>query len=75
MWDEWKNYESGEVLKSCTMIIIERNDFVREVHDCMAVLLSDEDFEPWLSGAAGIELLRPAPSDLLDALAGLEAAE
>jgi putative SOS response-associated peptidase YedK len=24
-----------------------------------------KDFEPWLSGEAGIELLKPAPDDLL----------
>jgi putative SOS response-associated peptidase YedK len=39
--------------------------FVAEVHDRMPVLLSDKDFEPWLSGEAGIELLKPAPDDLL----------
>lgn len=65
LWDQWKNPESGEVLKSCTMIITEPNDFVREVHDRMPVLLAATDFEPWLSGAASAELLRPAPNDLL----------
>jgi hypothetical protein len=28
-------------------------------------LLAEKDFEPWLSGSAGTELLRPAPNDLL----------
>jgi putative SOS response-associated peptidase YedK len=31
----------------------------------MPVLLADRDFEPWLSGSAGLELLKPAPDDLL----------
>ena len=26
----------------------------------MPVLLAEKDFEPWLSGEAGIELLKPA---------------
>ena len=47
------------------MIICGPNDFVAEVHDRMPVLLAEDDFEPWLSGAAGIELLKPAPNDLL----------
>jgi putative SOS response-associated peptidase YedK len=39
--------------------------FVAEVHGRMPVLLGDKDYEPWLSGAAGMELLRPAAKDLL----------
>jgi putative SOS response-associated peptidase YedK len=65
LWDEWKNRETGERLKSCTMIIAEPNAFVAEVHDRMPVLLTEKDFEPWLSGRAGRELLKPAPDDLL----------
>ena len=47
------------------MIITEPNKFVAEVHDRMPVLLAKDDFEPWLSGRAGVELLKPAPEDLL----------
>ena len=47
------------------MIITEPNKFVAEVHDRMPVLLAEEVFEPWLSGKAGLELLKPAPNDLL----------
>jgi putative SOS response-associated peptidase YedK len=38
LWDEWKNRETGERLKSCTMIITAPNDFAAEVHDRMPVL-------------------------------------
>jgi putative SOS response-associated peptidase YedK len=65
LWDEWKDRASGETLKSCTMIITEPNSFVAEVHDRMPVLLGEHDYEPWLSGAAGTELLKPAAEDLL----------
>ena len=65
LWDEWRDRASGETLKSCTMIITEPNEFVAEVQDRMPVLLAGKDFEPWLSGNAGVELLRPAPNDLL----------
>jgi putative SOS response-associated peptidase YedK len=47
------------------MIITEPNDFVAEVHDRMPVLLTEDQFVPWLSGAAGTELLRAAPDDYL----------
>jgi putative SOS response-associated peptidase YedK len=65
LWDEWSDKTSGETLKSCTMIITEPNEFVAEVHDRMPVLLTERDFEPWLSGSAGLEVLNPAAEDLL----------
>jgi putative SOS response-associated peptidase YedK len=65
LWDEWRDRASGEALKSCTMIITEPNAFVAEVHDRMPVLLAEKDFEPWLSGSAGMGVLKPAANDLL----------
>jgi putative SOS response-associated peptidase YedK len=65
LWDEWHDKASGETLKSCTMIITEPNKFVAEIHDRMPVLLSEKNFEPWLSGKAGLELLKPAPNSPL----------
>jgi putative SOS response-associated peptidase YedK len=47
------------------MIITERNAFVADIHDRMPAVLADKDFEPWLSGEAGVELLKPAADDLL----------
>jgi putative SOS response-associated peptidase YedK len=63
LWDEWKNRETGERLKSCTMIITDPNTFVAEVHDRVPVLLTPDQFAPWLSGEAGAEYLKPAPND------------
>lgn len=65
LWDEWRNRESGETLKSCAMIIANASEFAGEVHDRMPVLLQPSDFDAWLSGSAGVELLKPAANDLL----------
>jgi putative SOS response-associated peptidase YedK len=65
LWDEWKNRDTGEKLRSCTMIITEPNDFVAKVHDRMPALLSEPQFEVWLSGEAGAGILKPAPNDYL----------
>jgi putative SOS response-associated peptidase YedK len=65
LWDEWKNRETGERIKSCAMIITEPNDFVAEVHDRMPVLLQPEQFDHWLSGDMTVEELKPAPNDTL----------
>ena len=63
LWDEWKDIETGEPVKACTMIITEANGFVSKVHNRMPVLLQQKDFEPWLTGNAGTEMLRPAAND------------
>jgi putative SOS response-associated peptidase YedK len=47
------------------MIITDANDFVGEVHDRMPVVLEPDQFEPWLSGVAGLEVLKSAPNDVL----------
>jgi putative SOS response-associated peptidase YedK len=47
------------------LIITATNDFTRPIHDRMPVLLGRQDNEAWLTGKAGVELLRPAPNDLL----------
>ena len=57
--------EADKSLKSCTMLITEPNKFVAEVHDRMPVLLAEKDYEPWLSGKAGLELLKPATENML----------
>jgi putative SOS response-associated peptidase YedK len=65
LWDEWQDKASGDTLKSCAMIITEPNKFVAEVHDRMPVLLEEKDYEPWPSGEAGVELLKPAAENVL----------
>ena len=65
LWDEWKNRETGERIKSCTMIICEPNEFVAEDHDRMPVLLQPAQLDHWLSGDMGVEELKPAPNDYL----------
>jgi putative SOS response-associated peptidase YedK len=65
LWDEWKNRETAERLKSRTMIVTEPNDFAVDIHDRMPVFLSEDHFAPWLNGEAGAEVLKPAPDDFL----------
>jgi putative SOS response-associated peptidase YedK len=65
LWDQWKNKETGERIKSCAMIITEPNEFVAEVHDRMPVLLKPEQFDYWLRGNMGVEELIPASNDYL----------
>jgi putative SOS response-associated peptidase YedK len=65
LWDQWKVPETGETISSCTMIVTAANDFTRCIHDRMPGFLADHDLDGWLTGKAGVELLRPAANDLL----------
>ena len=65
LWDEWKDSETGLPLMSCTMIITGANELASKIHDRMPVLLQPKDFDSWLAGNAGTELLKPAPDDYL----------
>jgi putative SOS response-associated peptidase YedK len=65
LWDQWKNKETGERIKSCSMIITEPNAFVSEGHDRMPALLTPDQFDHWLSGEMGVEELKPAPNHYL----------
>jgi putative SOS response-associated peptidase YedK len=65
LWDEWKTRETGERLKSCTMIITEPNDMAAQIHDRMPVFLTETQFTPWLGGEAGAGILKPVPNDYL----------
>ena len=47
------------------MIVTNANDIARKIHDRMPVLLQPTDFDRWLAGTAGTELLKPAANDYL----------
>jgi putative SOS response-associated peptidase YedK len=35
LWDEWKDIETGEPVKSCTMIVTNANDLARKITRCI----------------------------------------
>jgi putative SOS response-associated peptidase YedK len=47
------------------MIITNANALASKIHDRMPVLLQAKDFDGWLAGTAGTELLKPAANDYL----------
>jgi putative SOS response-associated peptidase YedK len=65
IWDEWRDQQAGETIRSCAMIITEANQFVGEVHDRMPVILEPAQFEAWLTGAADLDSLTPPADDVL----------
>ena len=67
LWEGWKDPATGEWLRTCAIITGEPNQFVREIHTRMPVILAEEHHDAWLSGEAGKEILVPYPADRMKA--------
>jgi len=50
---------------SCTIIVSGASAWMAPYHDRMPVLLREADFNTWLSGEAGPEVLQPASESAL----------
>ena len=48
LWENWKDSESGEWLRTCTIITGEPNDLVAQIHPRMPVILPEQDHAAWL---------------------------
>ena len=64
LWDRWKNPEGEEIL-SATIIVSGASEWMAPYHDRMPVLLMPEQFDAWLSGESGPDVLRPAAESAL----------
>lgn len=65
LWERWTDVESGEKTLSATMIVTAANRFMAQVHDRMPVILDRDGAAAWMSGQAGVALLKPAAEDVL----------
>lgn len=65
----WEMREvEGEEVYSCSIVTTEPNAVMEPIHDRMPVILGKYDFDAWLTGRAGEELLKPCPGDWLKAV-------
>jgi putative SOS response-associated peptidase YedK len=70
LWDQWKSPE-GDILRSCTIVTTEANQFMSAVHDRMPVIVRPEHEARWLDPEVkDIEKLRdvlePLSNDALE---------
>ncbi len=67
LWASWKDPETGERVRTCTIVTGRPNTLVEPIHDRMPVMLPPANWESWLDpelddpGALG-SLLLPAPA-------------
>ncbi|MCL1694170.1 MAG: SOS response-associated peptidase [Actinomycetia bacterium] len=72
LWSSWKDPDSGERIRTCTILTTEANDVVQPIHDRMPVILSDTMWDPWLDPEIrDVEII----SDLLTATVRPDLAE
>jgi len=48
LWSRWQNPADGEELWSCTVIVKDADEWYRQFHNRMAVLLPPESYEQWI---------------------------
>ena len=72
VWDVWRG--PAEKLFTCAIITTPSNSLIEPVHDRMPTILSPSDWDRWLDPTANdpaslLPLLRPFPSDEMEAIA------
>jgi len=60
LWEKWRDPATGEDVLSCTIIVTGASAWMTPYHDRMPVLLEPKDFDVWLDGSLGPEVLKPA---------------
>jgi putative SOS response-associated peptidase YedK len=65
LWDRWRDPASGEEVLSATIIVSGASAWMAPFHDRMPVLLMPDQFDAWLAGTAGPEILAPAAESAL----------
>ena len=66
LWENWKDPESGEWLRTCTIITGEPNELVAQIHPRMPVILAEQHHAAWLGETDNgnlKELLLPYSAD------------
>jgi len=48
LWERWKDPD-GQVVESCTIVTVDANALVGELHDRMPLILAPGDYDAWLS--------------------------
>jgi putative SOS response-associated peptidase YedK len=70
LWENWQDPQSGEWLRSCTILTTDANAVVKAIHDRMPVILLEARHAAWLGEAPDGDLkaiLSPLDAGLMEA--------
>jgi putative SOS response-associated peptidase YedK len=67
LWEWWKDPESGEEVRSFTIVTTRANPLINRIHDRMPVIIAPEHYDLWLSpdDAPPSYLVEPFSDDLM----------
>lgn len=63
IWERWRD-KSGEEVISASIITRDADRFMESIHNRMPAMLHPNDFDSWLDGSAGKEILMRPPPEL-----------
>ena len=64
LWENWKDPNSGEWIRTFAIITTDANELVGEIHDRMPLILAPADYVRWLSDEPDPhDLMRPLPAE------------
>jgi putative SOS response-associated peptidase YedK len=64
LWENWKDPNSGEWIRTFAVITTDANELVAEIHDRMPLILKAADYQRWLGEEPDPhDLLRPFPAE------------
>jgi putative SOS response-associated peptidase YedK len=72
LWDRWRDPNTQEIVRSCTIITCPANELLAPIHDRMPVILDRADWARWLGQDAAkrqdiAKLLKPFPAERMRA--------
>lgn len=51
LWEHWKD-STGQTVESCTIITVDANALIAELHDRMPLIVAPDDYDAWLRAAS-----------------------
>lgn len=58
LWERWTDKSNGEIIETSTILTCDPNEFTKDVHHRMPVILKDKEVENWLDPESNQEKLQ-----------------
>jgi putative SOS response-associated peptidase YedK len=66
LWENWRDPQSGDWIRTVAIITVPSNELVAQIHDRMPLILPKKAYERWLGEEPDPQdLLMPFPADLM----------
>ena len=73
VWENWRDPQSGEWIRTVAIITVPSNELVAQIHHRMPLILPKQAYERWLGGGRPPRSARAVPGGTHGHVAGLDA--